>query len=111
MTDQPEFDPRFDPAFQRGFEGTPLVEPIEQRPGSRRNPWVWALWGVAVVCTAVGVVGFAQESVVTLVATTTVTGVLLPLLVKALAPWFLGTGLASLVSVLTISAVRWRPRG
>jgi hypothetical protein len=116
-----KFDPRFDPAFQRGFDGPPPVQPTEAPaespdvPGLRANPWVWALWIVAVVFIGAAI-GFevlvTGGSLVPVSSVGTPTSVyIMPLVVSSLAPWFLGAGLAALVGVLLVSALRWRPRG
>jgi hypothetical protein len=111
------YDPRFDPAFQRGFEGSAAPvergEPVVEVAKLRHNPWIWALWGVAVVFTTAGVIGLipVQASFGWVAERPDpVTAFILPALFHGLAPWFLGTGLAALIGVLIISAVRWRPR-
>ncbi|MEP6479480.1 MAG: hypothetical protein ABJB03_08820 [Rhodoglobus sp.] len=119
MAEQPDFDPRFDPAFQRGFDApSPSQEeplPVDDPASLRSNPWVWALWIVAVVFT-VGAI--AAETYVTGGSLVPVSSVgtptsvyVMPLVLVSLAPWFLGAGLAAFIGVLLLSAVRWRPRG
>jgi hypothetical protein len=94
-----DFDPRFDPAFQPGYEPPAAVE-----PNLRRNPWVWALWIVGVIFTLGGVAAQLPWEP----AGSPEGAYVIPALFAALGPWFLGAGLAAIVGVMILHAVRWR---
>lgn len=108
MASQPssgEFDPRYDPAFQRGYR-PPASPPA---PAVARNPWIGGLWIMAALFVAAGVAG----QVVALLPpddSSAASYHLVPALAGALAPWFGGAGLASVIGVVILNAARWRSR-
>jgi uncharacterized membrane protein YedE/YeeE len=97
-----DFDPRFDPAFQRGYQA-PAV-PDGPSAGLRRNPWVWSLWIVGVLLTGGGILAQLPWEP----AGGPESAYVIPALLAALGPWFLGAGLAAIVGVMLLHAVRWR---
>jgi hypothetical protein len=114
-SDDDRFDPRFDPAFQRGYEGPgseraheAVVD--EAATGLGGNPWIVVLWVLAVVFTATGVWALWQSEVQLNSPNldNVVTFYVFPNIMRALAPWLVGAGLACLVLVVFLHAVRWR---
>jgi hypothetical protein len=109
-SDDDRFDPRFDPAFQRGYVAPHTEEPIAEPAGLRGNPWVVVLWVLAVLFTATGLWALWQSEVQLNSPNldNVVTFYVFPNIMQALAPWVVGAGLACLVLVVFLHAVRWR---
>ena len=121
-----ELDPRFDPVFQRGHEDDPVappspviersrdplerVEPVET--SRRKNPWLPILWILSITLLAFGL--WAQWHGTQLTMRPNLDNVteyyILPTVLLAIAPWFGAVGLASLVGVVFLHAVKWHER-
>ncbi len=80
-------------------------------PTLRGNPFIPALWIVAVVFTAAGVWAqyFAQTLTYSPTAPTAAQEYVLPAVLSALSPWLFTAGLAAGIATLVIHALRWRP--
>lgn len=77
------------------------------------NPWVRALWVIAPVFIVVGVVGqgWAQSKLMGSFSSTSpdaFSAYIIPSVAQSLCPWMVLTGLAALVGVVLLNAVRWR---
>ena len=77
------------------------------------NPWVTVLWVIAAVFVVAGVAGqtFAQTSVrgsVSLAGADVFMTYVVPSVLQSICPWLVLTGLAALVGVVFLHAVRWR---
>ena len=98
-------DPKYDAAFQRGY-----VEPEPEPERARRNPWLIVLWSLGVVLLVGGIVALWHAQVILASPNlgNEVTYYVLPYVLEALAPWFVGAGLAAVVSAVVVHAVRWR---
>ena len=110
-SDDDRFDPRFDPAFQRGYEAPRGDErPTDAPVGVRGNPWVVVLWVLAALFTATGAWALWQSEVQLESPNldNAITFTVFPQVMRALAPWLVGAGLACLVLVVFLHAVRWR---
>lgn len=80
-------------------------------PSLRGNPWAAALW-IASVALVVGGV-WAQWHAATLFASSTASGAtdfyVVPTVINAMAPWFVGVGLLGVLGAVMLHAARWRP--
>jgi FtsH-binding integral membrane protein len=111
-----DYDPRFSPAYQRGHEddAVPVVELVETSPPStsRRNPWMPVLWLLSIFLLGFGL--WAQWYSQRLFTSPNIDNVqeyyVIPSVLSSLSPWFVVVGLASLVGVVFLHAVRWRER-
>jgi hypothetical protein len=77
------------------------------------NPWVRVLWIIAPVFIIGGVVGqtWSQSRFmggVTSSASDVLTSYVIPTVAQSICPWMILTGLAALVGVVFLHAVRWR---
>jgi len=126
---EPEAQPAVEPEPQQGAHQTatpaspPAVAPVTEKlvtdeldddePPRRFNPWLAALWVLGLALIAAG------SYVNWLIYTRTATGDpfsdgeaywALVSVVQNFAPWFVGVGLAAVVSAVLISALDWRER-
>ena len=114
-----KIDPRFDPHFQRGHEDDPtavlreLGEPLEAASAERtprgRNPWMAVLWILAIVLLSFGLsAAFISNSMMLAGNFNSVSEYyVIPKTLESVAPWFVAVGLASVVGVVFMHAVRW----
>ena len=115
-SNESDYDRRFNPVYQQGHEddgsarpeSPPVVERSREFPAAR-NPWLVVLWLLAVglLASGLGALWYSQ----TLLAVPNPDSVqefyVIPAVLAALAPWFVLVGLAALVGVVFLHAVRW----
>ncbi|WP_309616525.1 hypothetical protein [Salinibacterium sp.] len=105
--DAPAMDAPASPAAPAAH---PTPEPAVTLDG---NPWVRVLWVIAPVFIIGGVVGqtWSQSRFmggVTSSASDVLTSYVTPTIAQSICPWMILTGLAALVGVVFLHAVRWR---
>ena len=110
-------DPRFDSdprasgdsraAHPSRVEQLPRVEPDETP--QRRNPWMVVLWvlGFALLIFGVSAEWVSRSMLLAANFNTVQEFYVIPKTLESLAPWFVAVGLASIVGVVFLHAVRW----
>jgi hypothetical protein len=123
-----EFDSRFDAAFQPGFEDSlgidfremsrdPLEEdgsdpaPVPRRSHPLIDRFVIALWAIGAALVLAGVLGLTRAIAGFQSSSYGPTpDYLMSMVFGQLAPWFVATGIATIVGTLFLLAVRWERR-
>ncbi len=110
-------DPRFDSDPREGgdpraaqasrFEQLGRVE-LDETP-QRRNPWMIVLWvlGFALLIFGVSAEWVSRSMLLAANFNTVQEFYVIPKTLESLAPWFVAVGLASIVGVVFLHAVRW----
>ena len=119
-----EMDVAHDSPDQSRVDPAPDPVPVAVRP--RRNPWLFLLWGFAVVLTCGGfwaqlygiemekgmhlgyVIGTGEGT--TYSAPSVIDFYVLPVVLASFAPWLVGIGLAAAVAATLVHALAWMRR-